>query len=194
MSELTKKALAAAAAEILRKKSLDKITIKEITDACGLTRNTFYYHFEDIYDLLGWMLIKEADEILTRFSEEEQWEEGFLEGLSFLYENKKMIYHIYKTINRGDLDKYLNKVGEVYALRLVNIQAEGLGFSREAVKTAANFYINAFVGTVLRWIENDMKESPEALAKLCDTMFKGTVKSALESAEEVIESMVGSEK
>ena len=94
MSELTKKALAAAAAEILRKKSLDKITIKEITDACGLTRNTFYYHFEDIYDLLGWMLIKEADEILTRFSEEEQWEEGFLEGLSFLYENKKMIYHI----------------------------------------------------------------------------------------------------
>lgn len=194
MSELTKKALAAAAAEILRKKSLDKITIKEITDACGLTRNTFYYHFEDIYDLLGWMLIKEADEILTRFSEEEQWEEGFLEGLSFLYENKKMIYHIYKTINRGDLDKYLNKVGEVYALRLVNIQAEGLGFSREAVKTAANFYINAFVGTVLRWIENDMKESPEALAKLCDTMFKGTVKSALESAEEVIESMGGSEK
>ena len=152
MSELTKKALAAAAAEILRKKSLDKITIKEITDACGLTRNTFHYHFEDIYDLLGWMLIKEADEILTRFSEEEQWEEGFLEGLSFLYENKKMIYHIYKTINRGDLDKYLNKVGEVYALRLVNIQAEGLGFSREAVKTAANFYINAFVGTVLRWI------------------------------------------
>ena len=194
MSELTKKALAAAAAEILRKKSLDKITIKEITDACGLTRNTFYYHFEDLYDLLGWMLIKEADEILTRFSEEEQWEEGFLEGLSFLYENKKMIYHIYKTINRGDLDKYLNKVGEVYALRLVNIQAEGLGFSREAVKTAANFYINAFVGTVLRWIENDMKESPEALAKLCDTMFKGTVKSALESAEEVIESMGGSEK
>ena len=39
-----------------------------------------------------------------------------------------------------------------------------------------------------------MKESPEALAKLCDTMFKGTVKSALESAEEVIESMGGSEK
>lgn len=194
MSELTKKALAAAAAEILRKKSLDKITIKEITDACGLTRNTFYYHFEDIYDLLGWMLIKEADEILTRFSEEEQWEEGFLEGLSFLYENKKMIYHIYKTINRGDLDEYLNKVGEVYALRLVNIQAEGLGFSREAVKTAADFYINAFVGTVLRWIENDMKESPEALAKRCDAMFKGTVKSALESAEEVIESMGGSEK
>lgn len=194
MSELTKKALAAAAAEILRKKSLDKITIKEITDACGLTRNTFYYHFEDIYDLLGWMLIKEADEILKRFSEEEQWEEGFLEGLTFLYENQKMIYHIYKTINRGDLDKYLNKVGEVYALRLVNIQAEGLGFSREAVKTAADFYINAFVGTVLRWIENDMKESPEALAKLCDAMFKGTVKAALESAEEVIESMGGSEK
>ena len=194
MSELTKKALAAAAAEILRKKSLDKITIKEITDACGLTRNTFYYHFEDISDLLGWMLIKEADEILTRFSEEEQWEEGFLEGLSFLYENKKMIYHIYKTINRGDLDKYLNKVGEVYALRLVNIQAEGLGFSREAVKTAANFYINAFVGTVLRWIENDMDNPPEVLARLCDGMFKGTVTAALESAEEVIESMGGSEK
>ena len=69
MSELTKKALVAAAAELLKKKPLDKITIKEITDTCGLTRNTFYYHFQDIYDLLGWMLIKEADEILMRFSE-----------------------------------------------------------------------------------------------------------------------------
>ena len=179
MSELTKKALVAAAAELLKKKPLDKITIKEITDTCGLTRNTFYYHFQDIYDLLGWMLIKEADEILMRFSEEEQWEDGFLEGLTFLYENKKIIYHIYKTINRGDLEKYLNKVGEVYALRLVNIQAEGLDVSREAVKTAADFYINAFVGTVLRWIENDMDNPPEVLARLCDGMFKGTVTAAL---------------
>lgn len=187
MSELTKKALAASAAEILKKKSLDKITIKEITDSCGLTRNTFYYHFQDIYDLLSWMLVKEADELLDRFDNEELWEAGFLEGLNFLYENRSMINHIYKSINREDLESYLDRVGGIYALRLVKVQAEGLRISKAAEKIAAEFFLNAFLGIVTRWIANDMDMKPETLAKLCNDMFQGTVVAALESAEKFLD-------
>lgn len=56
MADLTRRALAESVTELLNEKPLDKIKIKDITDRCGVTRNTFYYHFQDIYDLLSWIL------------------------------------------------------------------------------------------------------------------------------------------
>ena len=47
MSLLTEKALAASLKKLLEKKTLDKITVKDITDDCGVNRQTFYYHFHD---------------------------------------------------------------------------------------------------------------------------------------------------
>ena len=58
MSLLTEKALAASLKKLLEKKTLDKITVKDITDDCGVNRQTFYYHFHDVYDLVEWILQK----------------------------------------------------------------------------------------------------------------------------------------
>lgn len=71
MANLTKKALAASVMKLLESKPLDKITIKDITDECGVTRNTFYYHFQDIYDLCSWIFISRAEEIMNAHRDEE---------------------------------------------------------------------------------------------------------------------------
>ena len=63
MSELTKKALAVSLKKLLSKKELSKITISNITDECGVNRQTFYYHFKDIYDLLEWIYKNEVESI-----------------------------------------------------------------------------------------------------------------------------------
>lgn len=52
MSQLTRKAIMKCTLELAEKKSLKKITVKDIADECGITRSTFYYHFSDIYDVL----------------------------------------------------------------------------------------------------------------------------------------------
>ena len=62
-SKLTKRALAASITTLLEKKPLDRITIKDITDECGVTRNTFYYHFQDVYDLLSYIFREQADPV-----------------------------------------------------------------------------------------------------------------------------------
>ena len=51
MSQITKNALATALKKLLSKKELSKITISNITEECGVNRQTFYYHFKDIYDI-----------------------------------------------------------------------------------------------------------------------------------------------
>jgi transcriptional regulator len=64
----TKRALAASLKSIMAHKPFSKITVTEIIDDCGVNRKTFYYHFENIYALLHWMLEQESVEILKHFN------------------------------------------------------------------------------------------------------------------------------
>ena len=66
MSQITKNALAASLKKLLSKKELSKITITNITEECGVNRQTFYYHFKDIYDLLEWIFTNESIEIKSK--------------------------------------------------------------------------------------------------------------------------------
>ena len=55
MSQITKKAMASSLKKLLETKTLSKITVSDITDDCEINRHTFYYHFQDIYDLVEWI-------------------------------------------------------------------------------------------------------------------------------------------
>ena len=63
MSVLTKKALLIAFGELLEEKPFNKITITDITARCGLNRMTFYYHFDNIYELMIWGLEAQMREV-----------------------------------------------------------------------------------------------------------------------------------
>ena len=58
MADLTKKALATALRDLLEEKSIDKISVHDITDSVGVNRQTFYYYFQNVYELIQWMLSK----------------------------------------------------------------------------------------------------------------------------------------
>ena len=64
MSQITKYALENSSQNLLLQKPLDKITISDITDDCGISRMTFYYHFKDIYDLVEWSCFEDAGKAL----------------------------------------------------------------------------------------------------------------------------------
>ena len=58
MSQMTKRALVASLKELMAEKPLDKITVTDLTEHCGVNRMTFYYHFKDIYDLVEWACVR----------------------------------------------------------------------------------------------------------------------------------------
>ena len=49
--------------ELEKVKHIDKITIKDIVEQCGLTRKTFYYYFRDIYDLMDAIADQELEKL-----------------------------------------------------------------------------------------------------------------------------------
>ena len=79
MPNTTKQALEESLKHMLLKKPLDKITIRDITEDCGISRMAFYYHFKDIYDLVEWACIEDASKALQGKKTYETWQEGLLQ-------------------------------------------------------------------------------------------------------------------
>ena len=186
MANFTEKAIVETLNELLEKQTIDKITVKELTEACGISRNTFYYHFHDIYEVLTRNFIERTDAMLKAHEEDESWENLFNDVLGFLYENKKAINHIYWSVDRETIDRFLDKVVYNYTRSVVEEESGHGRYSDRTISLAADFYNNALLGAVLGWIEDDMNESPEELAHLYNSVFSGTIEGLLSSIESVV--------
>ena len=93
--------------ELVEEKPLDKITIQDIANKCGINRNTFYYHFDDIYSLIESVFNNHVITIERMFEEGASWSECSEVALNFLVENRRAIRHIAFSMNRNQLDHYL---------------------------------------------------------------------------------------
>ena len=131
-------------------------------------------------------LIERTEEMLKAHEEDESWEDMFVEGLSFLYENRTAINHIYKSVDSETLDRFLDKVVYHYTRGVVEEESGKGRYSEKTISLAADFYKNALLGAVFGWIEDDMKESPEELAHLYNSVFSGTIEGLLTSIEKVV--------
>ena len=89
MSEImTKRALEQALKSVLKTKNLKKVTIQDIADECGINRNTFYYHFKDIYDLVEWICIEDGKKALSQYRQYDNWENGTIGLLNMMLETR----------------------------------------------------------------------------------------------------------
>ncbi len=183
MAQFTQKAIVESLIKLLNERPLDKITIKDIVEDCGINRNTFYYHFEDIPSLVKQILNAEAEKVLLKQETVVSWEEGFIEGAQFALQNKKVVYHIYNSVRREEVEKYLYHVAGDVMRQYVEAAAAGSKAKEEDKKLIADFYKSALVGMTLDWLNSGMKYAPEPLIRRLGVMLKGNIEEALKRAE-----------
>lgn len=181
MSQITKRAMEASLKKLLLEKPLDKITINDITDDCGINRMTFYYHFRDIYDLVEWACEEDAAKALAGNKTYDTWQQGLLEIFKVVRENKPFIMNVYRSVSREQVERYLFKVTYDLLLNVVNEEAEDKPVAEEDKSFIAHFYKYAFVGIMLDWIRGDMKEDPEQIVSQISLLMHGNFSKALES-------------
>ena len=181
MSNLTCKALAAAAVSLLEERPLDKITVRDITDRCGLTRKTFYYHFQDIYDLVEWTCIEDTEKVLKENRTYDTWQEGFLAVFALAKKDKVFIDNIYRSVSLEMLEQYLYRLVYPLLKNVVDEKSKGFPVRDEDKEYIAHFYKYAFVGVLLDWVRHDMSESPESIVEKVSRIVGGTIESAFKN-------------
>lgn len=181
MSEITKRALGEALKKLSSKKELSKITIKNITDYCGVNRQTFYYHFKDIYDLIEWIYTNDIIKELKDNDTYESWSDGLLFIFNYILENKKFIINTYNSDGKDYLMNFLYAKTSQSIIRVINQKSKDTKISDENKNFIASFYKYAFVGIIKEWIENGMKEKPENIINKLNLMLKTSFEEAIES-------------
>ena len=163
MALKTEKSLIESFKKLLSKKPISKITIKELTDDCKMSRMTFYYHFTDIYDLARYVSVQDALKI-------EQLSGGndkshLISILNSFYDNKEITYNIYNGLKSGEALEYLIKMFEGVVSKLLYNNTINKKFTVVNLEFLKNYILNAVVGCVKKWFDNNMDENPNDVAE-----------------------------
>lgn len=180
-SNQTKKALAEALKQLLTRKPINKITINDITEQCGISRMTFYYHFKDIYDLAEWTLEEAIQQIIGENRYADNWQQGFLDLLKEVKDNQKLYMNVYRSMDREAIERYLLKKVEPLLMPVVEKEAAGMGISPEGKRVVAIFYTYAFIGVVLDWISKGMPLTPQQVVTLTAAVVQGDFRNSLQN-------------
>ena len=179
MANITKLALEAALKKELLTKSLDKITINELAEDCGISRMAFYYHFKDIYDLVEWVCVEDGTKALQGKKTYENWQEGFCQIFEAVQENKPFIMNIYRCVDRQKIESYLNKLTYQLIADVVEEKCAGMQLAEEHKEFIAGFYKYGFVGVMLDWIKDGMQEDYSTIVKKMSLTLHGNISNSI---------------
>ena len=180
MSQITKRALEQSLKNLLQQKPLSKITISDITEDCGISRMTFYYHFKDIYDLVEWSCAEDAARALQNKKTYDTWQQGFVQIFHAVRENKVFVMNVYRCVNREQVEKYLVPLTDQLIMGVITERAAGMTVREADQQFIAQVYSYAFVGIMLDWIRDDMRADPEELVNRLAMVIRGDITQALE--------------
>ena len=183
MPNRTKYDLEASLKKLLLQKPLDKITISDLTADCGISRMAFYYHFKDIYDLVEWVCLEDAQRALQGKKTYDTWQEGLEQIFEAVLENKPFILNVYRSVSREQIENYLFQLTRALIRGVVEEKAVGTGLSEEEKEFIADFYKYSFVGVMLDWVRRGMREPPEAVVGRVSRMTRGQLLSAIQNME-----------
>lgn len=168
MSGLTKQALIASFKKLLETEPFDKITISDIANDCGLSRQTFYYHFRDIFDMIRWIYNSESLNEIGGRGGYGTWQDKIRELFDYTLNNKSLILGTFNSKCRNDLVGYYMDVSIRKISDIVEMKSDG-DIAEKDKKFIASVYAYAFVGIMVDWISDEMKESSE---EMVDRVYK----------------------
>lgn len=184
MLQLTKKAIVNSFIKLLNEKPLDKITVKNIAEDCGINRNTFYYHFSDIRELTVYTIDSQIHNVLELDFNGDSWVDSFVEAAKFVLDNKKAVYNIYNSLNRETVENYLNTVAFKVMDSFVSAKAVGIDADKLDIELIKDFYMSALVGIICKWLENGMDRDPDTVIRRLGRLVEGAVITSLKISEE----------
>lgn len=180
MASSTKESLGNALKKMLTIKPIDKITIKDLVEECGVNRQTFYYHFDDVYDLLEWVFEEDANRVLPDEIRYDEWREHVLMFFQYLKDNRNFVLNVYNSQNRSYLLRYFKRRLHYCIHGFAVIVADGKNIAWSDLEYVCDFYANGIVGIISQWLDMNMQTPPDATEERFIKMLDGSIENMLD--------------
>lgn len=180
----TKKTLAASLKKFMNKKPLSKITVSEIVADCKVNRKTFYYHFEDIYALLKWMLEEEAIEVVKKFDLIVDYEEAMIFVIDYVNENQHILSCAYDSMGREEMKRffYADLIGVMEKVIDGTEKEYNCKLQEDYKNFVCNFYTEAITGMLIDWLKDKSVRDKEKTINYLSNIFHSSLGEVIKNA------------
>lgn len=164
--------------ELMKERTIDKITIQDLTSTLNVNRQTFYYHFEDIYSLLNWTLQEEAVQLLQNKEKETLWNEGLLALFQYFEDNKAFSLSTIKSLGAEKFKQFF--YGEFYEIINAVIVEVGKDIKAEPhyMEFLSHFYTISLPTTAISFIQGEMDNTVEEIVEMIDKTLRDQIYGA----------------
>ena len=178
MALYTKKLIMTTFQTMLEEMPFDKITVVALVKRAGISPNTFYYHYQDIYALLDAWFRERVEHFVPQDSPVE-WKSTTKTLLHQCKAHPKTIYHVFDSLSRDYLERYIFSLTDDAFTKVVQQAAAGHPLSEDRLRSIASFCRYAYIGFVMQFfwnhMENDIDESVDRLGVLFDIFLTTAV-------------------
>ena len=181
MASFTKFAILKVFGDLAASRPVDKITVKDITDQCGISRNTFYYHYQDIYQVLK-AYVQYSAEIELMVEDEGEDGKAGLKEIRYLEANRELLCNLYRSAANEEVRNCLQSASQIIFDRLIESVSQGMEVQAEDKKILSAVCQYTVRGIMTSWMEEDGMLNGETLEQVLvrlDYLFKGAIREAL---------------
>lgn len=164
MAGSTKQDIVNTLGVFLKEKRLDEITVKDLTERCGISRQAFYYHFSDLYEVVRWGVEQEIRRLITvamdhagdADRERQDWER-FVELVEDrMLPNRTVVLNVYRAFKRSYVHYHFVAAVRPMMEAAVEEQAKNCRVTEEQRRFLADLLSTCLVDVFLTWLDNGM--------------------------------------
>ena len=181
MPNRTKEMLAESLMKLLARRTLDKITIQDIVDDCGYNRQTFYYHFHDIYDLIDWIFAAQTQELIEKCRACGPLDVGVEAVIAYMQENRRLILNVLRSVNGEKLLDNLYGSAQSIVLFALENHPGVQELSAEYRELVAEAFKYALAGLLIDWMRAGIPEDRVNKVRTMKAVYIGALEYALDT-------------
>lgn len=146
--------------DLVTERPLDKITVQDIADYCCVNRNTFYYHYDNIYDLLEKFFDRQTNSALEFLKSGESLKNCIKAIILFAIDHHQAAKHLVNSSNRDLVASYLGHFFSTLLTTYVEEHYDINDENRQKAEFIIAFYRYAFVGIMMDVMTKDPEDTP----------------------------------
>lgn len=174
MANFTAQAIKASFMKLLNERPLNKISVKDIVEDCGINRNSFYYHFQDIPSLVTEIVTEQTDKLIQKYPSISSLDECFRIAGQYALENRRAVMHIYNSVNRDVFVQNAMRLCEDVVTKYIETAFPENSLEPEDRKVVIHFVKCGLFGICTDWLDSGLNDGNfEELLRLME-LCKGS--------------------
>ena len=174
MANFTRRAIKETFLTLLNQRPLNEITVKDIVEGCGINRNSFYYHFEDLPSLVDEIIGEQVNNLIQKHPTVSSVEECADAVIELVTDNRRAIYHIYNSLSRDVFEEHLMDACKYIVSAYLNAEFAGKPMDSQDLDALIRLHKCACFGSVIDWLNGGMKDDiADYFRRVCALQKRG---------------------